>query len=198
MKLTRNIMNLWIAYKYRNIQFKKLGKNCQYRWPTGRLVGADYIALADHVHIGSGCDIDGTGGLSIGRGTILAPEVMILSRTHNFNDELKALPFDDRYLTAPVTIGQYVWIGARAIILPGVTIGDGAVIGAGTVVHQDVAAASIVAGNPARVVGTRDVATFKRLINEEEPFVYARFGHAKKAMKHPRKYGINAGQGNED
>lgn len=63
---------------------------------------------------------------------IIAPEVIIYSRTHNFNSkDLKALPFDHIMLTAKVTIRDYVWIGRRAMIMPGVTIGKGAVIGEG-------------------------------------------------------------------
>ena len=55
-------------------------------------------------------------------------------------------------ITAPVSIGNHVWIGAEAIILKGVTIGDGAVIGAGSVVTRDVESCAIVVGNPARVI----------------------------------------------
>ena len=62
----------------------------------------------------------------------------------------------------PVTIGSDVFIGANAIVLPGVTIGDGCLIGAGAVVTQDVPPMSIVAGNPARVVGDRDPEELRR------------------------------------
>jgi acetyltransferase-like isoleucine patch superfamily enzyme len=57
---------------------------------------------------------------------------------------------------APVVIGDRVWVGTRAVILKGVTIGDGAVVAAGAVVNKDVPAHSVVAGGPARVVGSVD------------------------------------------
>ena len=64
---------------------------------------------------------------------------------------------DDHSITPPsrpIIVGDNVWIGTRAIILPGVTIGDGAVIGAGAVVTKDVPARSVAAGNPARILRT--------------------------------------------
>ena len=69
---------------------------------------------------------------------------------------------------APVLIGNHVFIGERAIILPGVTIGDNSIIGAGSVVTRDVEAGSIVAGNPARPIGQTDeyIARQRKLMEE--------------------------------
>ena len=115
----------------------------------------------------------------MGDGCILAPEVMVFSRSHNFDHDAQALPFDNVVLVAPVHIGRYVWIGTRAIILPGVSIGDGAVVGAGAVVSKDVPSCAVVVGNPARVVRFRDRDQFEALANEPDSFVYRRFGHSK-------------------
>lgn len=60
-----------------------------------------------------------------------------------------------RDATSPIVIGEHVWIGSRALILKGVTVGDGAVIAAGSVVHRDVPAGALVGGNPARVLRPR-------------------------------------------
>ena len=164
----------------RKVVFGKVGSGCVYQSADSRFAHPAGIELGDNVHIGSGADFDGVGGIVIGDGTIFAPNVMVISRTHNFDRNLAALPFDNVMLTAPVRIGRYAWIGTRSIILPGVTIGEGAVVGAGAVVPKDVPDCAIVVGNPARVVRYRDRDTFDRLLREPQPpFVYLKFGHGK-------------------
>jgi len=124
------ILNLIIKYKYRNVKFKSIGKNVNYKYLNNFFSYSENISLGNNVWIGKGADFDGAGGIEIGNGVIIAPEVVIYSRTHNFNSlDLKALPFDNIMLTAKVIIKDYVWIGRRAMIMPGVTIGKGAVIG---------------------------------------------------------------------
>ena len=123
--------------------------------------------------------IDATGDVEIGDGTVIAPEVWMYSRTHNFDCSVEALPFDNVVLAKKIYIGKYVWIGARAIILPGVSIGDGAVIGAGAVVSRDVPSCAVAAGNPARVVKHRDRGRFNELMSAPRPFVYEKLGHKK-------------------
>ena len=71
-----------------------------------------------------------------------------------------------KYRFAPVMIGDDVFVGYRALVLPGVTIGDGAVIGAGAVVTRDVEARTVVAGNPARSLGTVEDLTERRDLSE--------------------------------
>ncbi|OGT05209.1 MAG: hypothetical protein A2143_09075 [Gallionellales bacterium RBG_16_57_15] len=168
---------VWV--KYRKHRFLFEGGGCNYKFLRSTFSYSEKISLADDVHIGPGCTFDGAGGIRIGRGTIIAPEVVIYSRTHNFDCDLTALPFDDVVLTAPVHVGEFVWIGARAIILPGVTIGDGAVVGAGAVVARDIPACAVVVGNPAQIIRYRDQAVFEKLRAEDEPFVYKRHGHSK-------------------
>lgn len=82
--------------------------------------------------------------IRIGYGVAIGPEVMIRDSDNH--------SVDGKVATAPVVIGNQVWIGARAIILKGVTIGDGAVIAAGAVVSRDVPAGALVGGVPARVL----------------------------------------------
>jgi len=165
--------------KYRNHKFLSEGQRCVYRSLKSSFLYADKICLADDVHIGPGCMFDGAGGIRIERGTIFAPDVSIYSRTHNFDHKLNALPYDNVMLTAPVHIGEYVWIGTHVIILPGFSIGVGAVVGAGAVVARDIPACAIAVGNPARVVRYRDQVVFEKLRAEDEPFVYKRHGHTK-------------------
>ena len=131
MRLARKFINtILLFFKFKNIKFAHLGNNCDYKYLNSFYSFADRIFLYDYVHIGDKCQIDGAGTIVIGRGSRIAPEVIIYSRSHNFEKNPKALPYDNTMIIAPVTIGEFVWIGTRVMILPGVTIGDGAIIGA--------------------------------------------------------------------
>lgn len=87
--------------------------------------------------------------ITIGEGATIAQEAYLCSGTHDFASP--ALPLQ----TSPIHIGADVFVGARAMILPGLTIGDRAIVGACAVVTKNVAESAIVAGNPAKVIGTR-------------------------------------------
>lgn len=97
------------------------------------------------VFINFGCTFLDQGGITIEDGVFIAPDVKILTEGHPEEPALR-----HTLLTAPVHIGRNVWIGAGAMILPGVTIGENAIIAAGAVVNRDVAANMIVGGVPAR------------------------------------------------
>lgn len=102
--------------------------------------------------IGAFTVVDGSGGLVIGRGCDISAGVQIY--THSSAKRCVSARVFPEVERQPVTIGNHVFIGAGAIVNMGVTIGDQAVIGAGAVVTSDVAARTIVAGVPARVIGT--------------------------------------------
>jgi len=174
--LIRNLLKWW---KFRSVRMRSVGNGCVYKALGSTFISPQNISLGSNVHVGPGAMLDGTGGIEVGDGTILAPQVWIYSRTHQFDVPSQALPFDNVVLCKKVRIGRYVWIGARSIILPGVSIGDGAVVGAGAVVSKDVPSCAVVVGNPARVVKYRDVGHFENLESSEKPFVYDKFGHAK-------------------
>ena len=107
------------------------------------------ITVGEGTIVGRGVFIDGRDKVSIGNHTSIASEVMIYSSEHDL-----AAP-DFRAISEPVKIGDYVFIGPRAIILPGITIGNRAVVGAGAVVTKDVREGEIVGGVPAKVIGER-------------------------------------------
>lgn len=91
--------------------------------------------------------------IDIGPNTMLGPHVRIFSANHGV---LRAAYMRDQpFVEAPVSIGGDVWIGANSVVLPGVSIGTGAIVAAGSVVTKDVAAFDIVAGAPARPIGHR-------------------------------------------
>ena len=108
------------------------------------------IVIGQDTIIGEKATLDGRDTLRIGNHVDIASEVMIYNAEHAINDEaFKATQ-------NPVVIDDYVFIGPRAIILPGVTIGKGAVVAAGAVVTKDIEAFNIVGGVPAKVIGERE------------------------------------------
>ena len=107
------------------------------------------IEIGDDTIIGEKAVLDGRARLVIGNHVALASEVMVYNSQHDIHDPLF------KAITEPVTIGDYVFIGPRAIILPGVTIGKGAVIAAGAVVTKDVPPFAVVGGVPAKVITSR-------------------------------------------
>lgn len=133
----------------------RLGENVQVMAPERCHIG-------DNAYIGQGTLINAIGGFHLGNYSGIAPECLVLTTEHHFM-RATSLPFDRVRLVKPVHIGDYVWLGARAMILSGVRIGDGAIIGLGSVVTRDVAPLSIVAGNPAQVIGQRSAEAFEQL-----------------------------------
>ena len=105
------------------------------------------IHLGENVFINSGCRFQDQGGIWIGSGCLIGHNVVIATLNHDLDPDTRQAMHPK-----PVVLGENVWVGAGAIIVPGVTVGDGAVIGAGSIVTRDVKARTIVAGNPARPI----------------------------------------------
>jgi maltose O-acetyltransferase len=107
------------------------------------------ISLAAGVYLNAGCVILDTALVSIGARSLLGPAVQIYCAEHHSDAKKRTEGLE---IAKPVTIGSRVWIGGGAIILPGVNVGDGAIVGAGSVVTKDVPEGATVVGNPARIV----------------------------------------------
>ena len=107
------------------------------------------ITIGKDVFINSGCHFQDQGGIEIGDGALIGHNVVLATINHGLNPKENR---KNHY--APIKIGAHVWIGSNATILPGVTIGDYAVVAAGAVVTQDVPAMTVVGGVPARVLKT--------------------------------------------
>ncbi len=122
----------------------KLHCGCWFFNPAGVEIGEGTI-------VGYRTFLDGRAPLKIGRHVDIASEVMIYNSEHDVHVE------DMRPIEEPVEIGDYVFIGPRAIILPGVKIGKGAVVAAGAVVTKNVPKKTIVAGVPAKPIGKRKI-----------------------------------------
>lgn len=107
------------------------------------------VVIGDHTRIGLHNTV--IGPVKIGHHVNLAQGVTVTALNHNFKDANKRI--DEQGInTAPVTIGDDIWIGANAVILPGVTIGNHSVVAAGAVVTKDVPPRSLVAGVPAKEI----------------------------------------------
>jgi acetyltransferase-like isoleucine patch superfamily enzyme len=103
--------------------------------------------------VGTGCEFDISSRLEVGERVLFAPGCFVTDHQHRIAPGERIV--DQGCEVGNVRIGSDSWIGTRAVILPGVTIGEGAVVGAGAVVTRDVAPGTIVAGVPARVIGIR-------------------------------------------
>ena len=144
--------------------------NCQYHTPEeirgimGRLTGkkiddsfrlfppfyTDFgknITIGKDVFINSGCHFQDQGGITLGDGVLIGHNVVLATINHGL------APSENRKNHyAPIKIGSHVWIGSNATVLPGVTVGDWAVIAAGAVVTKDVPAMAVVGGVPAKIL----------------------------------------------
>jgi maltose O-acetyltransferase len=138
-------------FLYRKIGMK-IGMNCVVR--RGVYLGSpNELALGDGSFIGR-ANLYCTGGVRIGKNVNVSDGAVIITAKHDVNSPA----FEALY--EPITVDDWAWIATNAIVLAGVTIGEGAVVAAGAVVTKDVLPYSIVGGNPAKVIGERKKQAF--------------------------------------
>jgi maltose O-acetyltransferase len=131
---------------------KRVGRGCFYLdlivWLNG-----DRIELGEQVGFNYGCYVNGYGGLVIGDRTIVGPYTMIHTANHEMDPER---PFTEQDWTErPVEIGSDCWIGMGVCVLPGARIGEGCVVGAGSVVADEITPFTVAVGNPAKAIKRR-------------------------------------------
>jgi len=149
-----------LVYKLAGISIGKgstIHCNAKFYSVKNIVIGRDSI-------IGENAVLDGRAGLKIGDHVDIASEVMIYNSQHNINDP------DFKAENKPVVVEDYVFIGPRVIILPGVRIGMGAVVAAGAVVTRDVRERSVVAGVPAQEIGERKIKKFSYVLGRPRLF----------------------------
>ncbi|WP_160298928.1 acyltransferase [Chromobacterium vaccinii] len=127
-----------------------------------RLIFPERCVIGERSVINAGAVIHAAGRVVIGKYAHIGHGLTVYSSNHNYKSA-NAIPYDDLDIASPVVIGDFVWIGANVSIVPGVSVGEGAVIALGAVVTRNVPVGAVVAGNPARIIGQRDMALYQRL-----------------------------------
>lgn len=128
----------------------KVGMHCSVA--SGAKLWAPWkLELADYVSIASSAQIYNVDRVSIGSKVTVSQEAFICTASHDVACKNKPL------IHSPIRLGDFSWVCARAIVLPGVTIGEGSVVGAGSVVTKDVEPWTVVGGNPAKFIKKREL-----------------------------------------
>jgi len=117
---------------------------------SSEFLAPQHLAIEGNCHIGRYCQIDARGGISIGRNVVIASHCLLITADHDFQSP------DFPGQLAPIVIKQRAWVASRAMLVRGVTVGEGAVVAAGAVVVSDVAPWTVVGGIPARKIGDRN------------------------------------------
>ena len=150
-KITTEMNNKYhTKEELQNIFSKLIGKDVDATFGIFPPFYTDYgknITIGKNVFINSGCCFQDQGGIEIGNNVLIGQQVVLATLNHDLIPSKRS-----NMQPSPIQIGNDVWIGAHATILPGVTIGDGAVIAAGAVVTKDVPKNTVVAGVPAKVI----------------------------------------------
>lgn len=153
IKIGKNCRIEWNA-KFRGMNPIVIGNNCDIRNGAILMPHCGYIKIGNYAVVGAYNILDGSGGLEIGNQVRLGPHICMHSANHNFNN-LDSPIYTQGLTLKKIIIEDNVWIGAHATILAGVTIEEGAIVAAGSVVTKDVLKNSIVAGNPAKFLKSR-------------------------------------------
>jgi acetyltransferase-like isoleucine patch superfamily enzyme len=140
----------WLLYK---MLFRRLDGVC-YIYSGARISHSYGISCGRNLMVNAGAFLYGRGGLRIGDCVMVGPNVVIVSSQHRFDDARVPMMYLG-HRADPVEIGDDVWLGANAVILPGVRIATGTVVSAGAVVTRDTEPYSIVGGIPASKIGMR-------------------------------------------
>lgn len=129
--------------------FAEAGEGCYIEPPFYANWGGRHVHLGNHVYANFGLTCVDDTHIYIGDHTVMGPNVNLATANHPLLPELREKAYQ---YNLPIHIGKNCWLGAGVIVVPGVTIGDNTVIGAGSVVTKDIPANSLAVGNPCRVL----------------------------------------------
>ena len=137
--------------------FAEIGDDCYIEPPFHSNFGGEHVHFGNHIYANFGLTLVDDTHIYVGDNTMFGPHVTVATAGHPIDPTLRAKEYQ---YNMPIHIGKNCWIGAGALILPGVTIGDNTVIGAGSVVTKDIPSSVVAVGNPCRVM--RDVVEHDR------------------------------------
>ena len=150
---TKGNKGVAIRYALLSTLAEKIGENVLIQ-PDVYILNPTNLSIGNNVSIHPFCYLECIGGVSIGDDVSIAEGSSVISFDHNYSDV--NMPIKDQYITRkPITIENNVWIGAKATILGGTAVREGAVVAAGAVVTKDTASFSVVAGVPAKEIKSR-------------------------------------------
>ena len=129
--------------------FAEVGENCYIESPYFANWGGHHVHLGSNIYANAGLKLVDDTHIYIGDCTMLGPNVVLATAGHPIDPDLRRMGLQ---YNMPVRIGKNCWLGAGVIVMPGITIGDNSVIGAGSVVTRDIPANVVAVGNPCRVL----------------------------------------------
>jgi len=174
--ISNRVKKMLHKIKLKRTKFKEIGKNIEIAY-NFKFIYPENITIKEHTYIGPNCTIYAHAEIFILRGTIIGPNLTIYSANHNFSNNPTTIPYDKKLNKSKIYIGENVWIGGNVILLPKTKIGEGSIIGAGSVIAKEIPPFSIVVGNPARIIGQRDIKKYKEL--KEADLIYMKEKNAK-------------------
>ena len=118
---------------------------------SARIFAPWNLEVGSEVCLGPRVEIYNKGKITIGSGVVISQDVYLCTATHDYTSPTFTLKI------SPIVIGNDCWVAAKATVLPGIAIGEGVVVGACSVVTKDVPSWTIIAGNPARTIGKREL-----------------------------------------
>jgi len=169
LKISKKIFKLY-RFILKHVYKLKIQKEC-YSYQKPLFVGG-YSSVTSKTHLGknvnfNGMKIKGHGVVKIGNNFHSGSECLMITSIHNYNLG-KSIPYDKTHINKNIDIHDNVWLGDRVIILGGVSVGEGAIIQAGSVIVSNIPKYAIAGGHPAKVFKYRDIEHYEKLKLEEK------------------------------
>ncbi len=142
----------------------QIGEGCVVP-PTIKVLQPWKLRLGDHCLIGDGADFYNFDWISVGSQTVISQHAYLCTGTHDYTDPTFPLDF------APITIGSECWIAADVFVSPGITIGDGTVVAARSVVVKDLPEWSVCGGYPCKVIKDRVIRDESEIVRDPEKYL---------------------------